>query len=78
MLKYIFTGTWRELTRFIKPLFYRWFVNKVIRQNYIAVYTLENKKLIKTNWIWVIFDTDKKLELEEILNKNNNFQIWEK
>ena len=78
MLKYIFTGSWRELNRFIKPLFYRGFVNKIVKQNYIAVYTLENKKLCKTNWIWVIFDADKKEELEEILNKNNNFQIWEK
>jgi len=78
MLKYIFTGTWRELTRFIKPLFYRGIVNKVIRQNYIAIYTLENKKLIKTNWIWVIFDTSKTAELEKILNNNDKFQIWEK
>jgi len=78
MLKYIFTWTWRELNKFIKPLFYRWILNRVIKQNYIAIYSLENKKLIKTNWIWVIFGTDKRAELEKILNKNNNFQIWEK
>ena len=78
MLKYIFLWKWRDLNKFLKPLFYKWLVTKIIKQNYINLLTLENNKIKKNNGIWVIFWSNKEIELEEILLKNNNFHIWEK
>lgn len=73
MQTYIFYGTWKELTKTIKPLLYRWIVKEVIKENYISSYTLENKKLIKTQLKKIIFITEE--NIERYLD-NNKFKIW--
>jgi len=73
MKTYLFYGTWKELTKAIRPLLYRWIVKEVIKENYISSYKLENQKLVKKQIKKVIFIT--KEDLEKYLD-DSKFKKW--
>lgn len=73
MLIYLFKWTSRQLVKFVKPLFYKWLINEIIKENYVSKIYLENKKLKKENFKKIYFITDKTKELEEIINQNPLF-----
>jgi len=73
MKTYLFYGTWKELTKAIRPLLYKWIVKEVIKENYITSYKLENKKPLKRQIKKVIFITEE--DLEKYLD-NNKFKKW--
>lgn len=70
---YLFYWKWRELTKIIKPLLYKWIIKEVIKENYVTQYTLENKKLIKKNVKKVTFVSEK--DIKKYLN-DSKFQQW--
>jgi len=73
MLIYLFKWTGRQLIKFVKPLFRKWLIKEIIKENYISRIYLENKKLKKENLKKVYFITDKPKELEEIVNQHPSF-----
>ena len=56
---------------------YKWIIKEVIKENYVSKYSLENKKIVKTEYKKIIFITDKEDELKNIIEKNNQFEILE-
>ena len=73
MLTYLFDGTWRELYKFIRPLFYQGLIKEVIKENYVSKYTLNWKKIEKKEYKKITFISEKEDKLGEILNKNEKF-----
>jgi len=78
MLTYFFKWTSRELSKFIKPLFYKGFIKEVIKENYITRYSLKDKKIYKENLKKVYFicpDEEKEKKLKEIIWQNPSFDL---
>jgi len=75
MLVYLYSGTWRELTKTIRPLFYKWILKEVYKENYITRQYLENKKLKKENLKKVYFIGEEK-KIKDFLKNNSKFKEW--
>ena len=73
-LTYLYFGTGRELIKIVKPLFYKWIVNSILKENYISKIILDWKKLKKINWKKIIFETENTEELEKYLDKIDKFE----
>jgi len=73
MLIYYFKWTWRELSRFIKPLLYKGLVKEVIKENYISRIYLKDKKIQKEQLKKVYFISDNKEQLDKIIEQNSMF-----
>ena len=73
-LTYLYFGTGRELIKIVKPLFYKWIVNSILKENYISKIILDWKKLKKLNWKKIIFETENTKELEKYLDKIDKFE----
>ena len=74
MLTYYFKWTWRELSRFIKPLLYKGLVKEVIKENYISRIYLKDKKIHKEQLKKVYFISDNEEQLKQIIEKNPLFK----
>ena len=74
MLIYYFKWTWRELSKFIKPLLYKWIIKEVIRENYISRIYLQDKKIKKEHIKKVYFISDNEKQLKQIIEKNQLFK----
>ena len=53
---------------------YKWIIKEVIKENYVSKYTLEDKKIIKTEYKKITFISDNEEELRKIIEKNLNFE----
>lgn len=75
MLTYLYSWTGRDLTKILRPLFYKWILKEIYKENYITRQYLENKKLKKENLkkVYLVWDEEK---IKEILKNNPKFKEW--
>ncbi len=76
MLIYFFKWTWRELIKTLKPLFFNWLVNEIIKENYVTKIYFDWKKIKKENLKKITLISNKENELKKFLDNNNLFIKW--
>lgn len=74
MKTYLFHGTWRELSKTIKIILYKWIAKEIIKENYITSYNLNNQTIEKKQMKKVHFLEEDETKLKNFLN--NNFKEW--